>query len=113
MNDEGRGAEGSGQFIRVCSVRDVPEGSAKAFHVNGSAVAVYHTGGKFYASEDICSHEHEHLSEGRLEGDKIECPRHGAQFSLKTGEALSLPATEPIAVFEVKVEGEDILVRVG
>jgi nitrite reductase/ring-hydroxylating ferredoxin subunit len=100
-------------FVRICSVNDIPEGSVKAFQVNGSAVAVYHSAGAFYASEDICSHEHEHLSEGWLEGEVIECPRHGAQFNLKTGEALSLPATEPIAVFEVKVEGEDILVRVG
>jgi len=96
-------------FIRICSVHDIPEGSAKAFHVNGSAVAVYRSEGKFYASEDICSHEQEHLSEGWLEGEVIECPRHGAQFSLKTGEALSLPATEPIRIFEVKVEGEDVL----
>jgi nitrite reductase/ring-hydroxylating ferredoxin subunit len=106
MKDEAR------SFIRVCSVHDVPEGSVKAFRVNGSAVAVYHSEEKFYASEDICSHEHEHLSEGWLDGDKIECPRHGAQFSLKTGEALSLPATEPIAVFEVKVEGENVFITV-
>jgi nitrite reductase/ring-hydroxylating ferredoxin subunit len=105
MRDESR------SFLRICSVHDVPKGSVEAFQVNGLAVAVYHSEGTFYASEDICSHEHEHLSEGWLDGEVIECPRHGAQFSLKTGEALSLPATEPIAVFEVKVEGEDVLVR--
>jgi nitrite reductase/ring-hydroxylating ferredoxin subunit len=100
------------QFIRICSANDVPEGSAKAFRLNGNLVAVYHSEGKFYVTEDTCSHEQEHLSEGWLDGEVIECPRHGAQFSLKTGEALSLPATEPIAVFEVKVEGEDVLVAV-
>jgi 3-phenylpropionate/trans-cinnamate dioxygenase ferredoxin subunit len=99
-------------FVRLCSVDDVPEGSAKAFRAEGVAVAVYHTQGKFYASEDICSHEHEHLSEGWLEGNIIECPRHGAQFDLRTGRALSLPATEPIRVFEVKVERDDIFIRV-
>jgi 3-phenylpropionate/trans-cinnamate dioxygenase ferredoxin component len=107
MNDEAR------ELIRICSVADVPEGSAKAFRVNGELIAVYHSAGKFFATEDICSHEHEHLSDGWLEGDKIECPRHGAQFSLITGEALSLPATEPIQVFEVKVEGEDVLIALS
>jgi 3-phenylpropionate/trans-cinnamate dioxygenase ferredoxin subunit len=102
----------TGAFVRVCSVADIPEGSVKAFRVNGFALAVYHVNGKFYASEDICSHEHEHLSEGWLDGEVIECPRHGAQFDLKTGAVLSLPATEPIRMFEVKVEGDDIFVRV-
>ena len=107
MKDEVR------KFIRLCSVNDVPDSGAKAFTVNGQRIAVYRSGGKFFAADDICSHEHEHLSEGWLEGDKIECPRHGAQFSLETGEALTLPATEPINVFELKIEGEDVLINAG
>lgn len=103
MSDEPR------SFIRVCAENDIPDGKSKAFTVNGKHIALYHSEGKFYATDDICSHEHEHLSEGWLEGDKIECPRHGAQFSLVTGEALTLPASKPIAVYSVKIENGDVL----
>lgn len=99
------------EFVRVCSVNDIAEGQAKAFHVGNKHIAVYFSEGKYYATDDICSHEHEHLSEGWLEGHVVECPKHGAQFDLKTGDAVSLPATEPIAVYTVKVENGDVLIE--
>ncbi|MFZ5433896.1 MAG: non-heme iron oxygenase ferredoxin subunit [Calditrichota bacterium] len=99
-------------FIRVCSVKDVPNGQARGFKVNGVDIAIVHSEGKFYAIHNICSHEHEHLHEGWLEGDKIECPRHGAQFDLTTGEAQSLPASKPVPVYELKIEGNDVLVMI-
>ncbi|MBU0508399.1 non-heme iron oxygenase ferredoxin subunit [bacterium] len=98
------------EFIRVCSVSDVPEGEARAFKRDGIEIAIVRSEGKFYAIHNVCSHEHEHLHEGWIEGEQIECPRHGAQFDLKTGKALSLPATNAISVYEVKIEGEDVLV---
>ncbi|MDD5088335.1 MAG: non-heme iron oxygenase ferredoxin subunit [bacterium] len=98
-------------FTRVCSTREIPEGSARAFRVNGEEIAVVHSDGRFYAISDYCTHEHEHLHDGWIEGHTIECPRHGAQFDLKTGTALSLPATKALGVYEVKVEGEDVMVR--
>lgn len=98
-------------FTRVCSVNEIPEGTARAFHVNGEEIAVVHNEGKFYAIQNVCTHEHEPLHEGWIEGHTIECPRHGAQFDLKTGAALSLPATDAVGVYEVKVEGEEVFVR--
>jgi nitrite reductase/ring-hydroxylating ferredoxin subunit len=96
--------------VRVCSVKDVEPDSGKSFTVGALPIAVYNTGDKFFASQLMCSHAQEELHDGWLEDGKIECPRHGAQFDLKTGEALSLPATEPIEVFEVKTEGDDLFV---
>ena len=75
-------------------------------------LAIFHSEGKFYATMDICSHEHEHLSEGWLEDSHIECPRHGAMFDLKTGAALSLPATEPIETIPLELRDGDIFVGI-
>jgi 3-phenylpropionate/trans-cinnamate dioxygenase ferredoxin component len=98
------------QFVRICSTTDVTDGNVKSFAVGNVHLAIARSEGKWYAFADICSHEHEHLSEGWLEGDRIECPRHGAQFSMLTGEALTLPATEPVAVFPLEIRGEELWV---
>lgn len=97
-------------FIRVCCKADVPPNSGKAFDVNGRSIAVFHTDDGFFATAQYCSHALESLAEGWLEGNQIECPRHGAMFDLKTGEAMTLPATEPIAVYPVELRGEDVYV---
>lgn len=98
------------RFVRICKTADIKNGSARSFKVGPLDLAVFHAEGKFYATSDICSHEHEHLSEGWLEDSRVECPRHGAMFDLKTGAALSLPATEPIETFHVEVRDGDVFV---
>ncbi|HEY3294747.1 MAG TPA: non-heme iron oxygenase ferredoxin subunit [bacterium] len=100
------------QNIRICSVKDIPKGEGKAFKVGSLDLAIFRTEDGYFASSDICSHEEEHLHDGWLEGHCIECPRHGSQFDLKTGEALSLPAIDPIEVYELKLEGDDIFVTI-
>jgi 3-phenylpropionate/trans-cinnamate dioxygenase ferredoxin component len=99
-------------FVRICAVKDIREGNSKGFHVGGLEIALYHTDAGWYATGNVGSHEHEHLAEGWLEGAVIECPRHGAQFDVKTGEALSLPATEPIPVYPVEMRGDDVFVDI-
>jgi len=97
--------------VRLCTQSDVPEGEAKSFAVGSRKIAVYHTRGEFYASRDLCTHENQPLADGWLEGETIECPWHGAQFCLKTGEALSLPATKPLELFEVELDRDDVWVH--
>lgn len=101
----------STQFIRLCSLADVPEGGSKSVTIGEWHLAVFRGEGKIFVTSNLCSHEHEFLSDGWLDGTVIECPRHGAQFSVVTGEALSLPAIDPIEVFAVKLEGDDIFVE--
>jgi 3-phenylpropionate/trans-cinnamate dioxygenase ferredoxin subunit len=72
-------------------------------------VGLFNLGGQFYAISDICTHDNGPLIEGRLEGECIICPRHGARFNVKTG-AQTMPAFSPVPVFQVKVEGDDILI---
>ncbi|HSV39557.1 MAG TPA: non-heme iron oxygenase ferredoxin subunit [Nocardioidaceae bacterium] len=101
-------------FSRACAVGDVAEGSALAVRIDVDGgwedIAVVRSGDDFYAVRDECSHAAIALSEGEVEGCEIECWLHGSRFDLRTGKPLSLPATEPVPVYPVKVEGDDVLV---
>jgi 3-phenylpropionate/trans-cinnamate dioxygenase ferredoxin subunit len=99
--------------MRVCSRDDIEPGSAKRFDVEGHRIAVVRIGDDFYVIGDRCSHEDYSLSEGDVweEECEIECPKHGSMFSLKTGEAVTMPATEPVPVYDVRVEGDDVIVQ--
>ena len=74
-------------------------------------IAVARSGDAYFAFEDVCTHDGAELTGGTVEGTEIICPRHGARFCLRTGEALSPPAYEPITIFETKVEGGHLWVR--
>lgn len=95
----------------VAAVADFLPGSCRQVEVDGVAIAVFNVDGRHYAIEDVCSHEAETLSNGQLTGLEITCPRHAARFSLVTGEALSPPAYEPVAIFPVRLESGRVLVR--
>lgn len=86
-------------------------GTSRSVEVDGVAIAVFNVDGRYYAIEDLCSHESSTLSNGTLSGLEIICPRHEARFSLVTGEALSPPAYEPVPVFPVRVEAGRVQVR--
>jgi 3-phenylpropionate/trans-cinnamate dioxygenase ferredoxin subunit len=99
-------------YVRACGTSDVEPGAALAVSVDDVAVAVVRDGDDWYAIYDECSHAAIALSEGDVEGDQIECWLHGSRFDLRTGKPTGLPATEPVAIYPVKVEGEDVLVDV-
>jgi 3-phenylpropionate/trans-cinnamate dioxygenase ferredoxin subunit len=99
-------------FVRACATSDLEPGTAIAVSVEGVDVAVVRDGEDFYAVYDECSHAAIALSEGDVEGDQIECWLHGSRFDLRTGKPTNLPATEPVAIYPVKVEGPDVLVDV-
>jgi 3-phenylpropionate/trans-cinnamate dioxygenase ferredoxin subunit len=99
-------------FVRACSVAEVRPGEALAVSVEDVAVAVVRDGEDWYAVYDECSHAAVPLSEGDVEGNLIECWLHGSQFDMRTGKPTSLPATEPVAIYPVRVDGDDVLVDV-
>jgi 3-phenylpropionate/trans-cinnamate dioxygenase ferredoxin subunit len=99
-------------FVPIGKTSDVPAGEARVFHADGKDVAVCNVGGTFYCIDDVCTHDGGPLGEGYLEGDQIECPRHGARFDVKTGKALTLPAVLPVNTYPVQVEGDEIKVQV-
>jgi 3-phenylpropionate/trans-cinnamate dioxygenase ferredoxin subunit len=103
------------EVVRLCSRDDVPPGTTKRFEVAGRAIALVRCDDDFYAIGDRCTHADISLSEGEVLCDEkeIECWKHGSTFSLVTGEPQSLPATRPVPVYEVIVEGDDVKVKVS
>jgi 3-phenylpropionate/trans-cinnamate dioxygenase ferredoxin subunit len=101
-----------GEFVRVAKVADIAAGTIKGFVVGDKKVAIANANGKFYAFEDRCSHAGAKLSTGLLMGNMVMCIAHGAQFELETGKPLTMVAHDPIKVYPVKVEGDDILVAI-
>lgn len=93
------------QYVVVAADAEIGEGEIRAFDVGGKEIAVARCDGMLYAITDICSHEYANLSEGELDVDDctIECPLHGARFDIATGRVRSLPATEPIETYPVRV----------
>lgn len=98
------------EFVKVAQVGDLRPGEAKLVRVGERFLALYNCDGTFYASDDSCTHAEASLSEGFLEGCEIECPLHGGRFDVRTGEATWSPAFVPVAIYEVRLEGSDVLV---
>ena len=100
-------------FVKAARVGDVPEGHAVPVEVDEENIALCNVDGEIYAVANVCTHDGGPLGEGHLQGDQIECPRHGARFDVKTGAVKSLPAIVPIDTYEVKVVGDEIWVDVA
>ena len=99
-------------FVRVAATEDLPPGQRLLVEIEGIRIALFNLNGEFYAIEDVCTHDGGPLVEGEiLEGCQVECPRHGARFDIRTGEALSMPAFEPTPSYDVEVDGGDIYVE--
>ncbi|GGF33711.1 (2Fe-2S)-binding protein [Marmoricola endophyticus] len=97
-------------FQRACAVADLRDGEALPLDVGGVEVALVRTDEGVFAVEDECSHAKVALSEGDVENCTIECWMHGSAFDLRTGEPTGPPATEPVAVYPVRVDGDDVLI---
>lgn len=95
---------------RVASVSGVPPGEMIVVEVGGEEVAIANVAGEFCAFSNTCTHRGGPLSDGLLAGDIVECPFHGGQFNVRTGEAVSPPATEAVKTYPVQVAGDDIRV---
>jgi 3-phenylpropionate/trans-cinnamate dioxygenase ferredoxin subunit len=91
----------------------VRDGQAISIAVGRCMVAVARSGEEYFAIEDVCTHDGAELTGGTIEGSEIICPRHGARFCLRTGEALTPPAYEPVRVFETKIASGRLWVRTG
>ncbi len=99
-----------GRFVTVARLGDIPMGGVKVVRVEDQPVALFHLEGGYFATEDVCTHDGGPLAEGTLDGEVIECPRHGARFNVRTGAALCLPAVAPVATYDVRIEGDEIQV---
>jgi len=98
-------------FIRVADMTEIPDPGKTLVEVDGEMVALFHVEGRFYAIDDVCTHDGGPLADGELRDHKISCPRHGAKFDIRTGAALTMPAVRATRAHDVKVEGNGVWVR--
>jgi len=99
--------------VALCRADDLKVGEARRFEVEGVSICLVRCADAVHAVHDVCSHEDYSLSEGEVDAEtcEIECWKHGSLFSLLTGEALTLPATRPVAVYPVEVADGQIMVE--
>jgi 3-phenylpropionate/trans-cinnamate dioxygenase ferredoxin subunit len=100
------------EFHAVAKTDELDEDEAMQVMVGRKEIALYNLGGEFFATDDICSHAYASMSDGYVENGQIECPLHGACFEIRTGKALTAPATIDLGTYEVKVEDGTIYVGV-
>jgi 3-phenylpropionate/trans-cinnamate dioxygenase ferredoxin subunit len=97
-------------YQRVAATSEIGKGEMRCVELQGSEVLICHLEEGFFAVDNICSHAHARMSEGRLRGHRIMCPLHGAAFDVRDGCILRPPAMRPIRSHSVRINGEDILV---
>lgn len=99
------------EWVTVATVGEIAINTYRVVDVDGTHIALFNLDGQYYAIEDMCTHDAGQLTGGVVEDGNIICPRHGAKFCIRTGEALTAPAYEPTPVFPVRVEQGQIQVR--
>ena len=98
------------EFVRACALSEVPDEGALGVEVAAVPVAIVRAEGEIYAIRDVCSHEEVPLSEGEVYDHTVECWLHGSCFDLRTGKPTGPPATQAVPTYQVKIDGDDVLV---
>jgi len=97
-------------YVTTCG-KVLPD-SPVAFNAGDTAVALFKVGDAFYATDNVCPHAYALLTDGFVEGDKVECPLHGAMFHIPSGRCLAAPAESDLKTYPIKIEGDSIYVDV-
>jgi nitrite reductase/ring-hydroxylating ferredoxin subunit len=97
--------------VKVAETKDIPHGEMRAVDLANEVVCIINVDNDFYAMGNVCTHQGGPLNEGMLDGYEVECPWHLAKFDVRTGNVLAPPAEKSIPSYDVKVEGNNILIR--
>lgn len=100
-------------FIRVASLKEISDPGSLLVEVDDRLIVVFRVSNEFYALDDVCTHDGGPLSDGEMDDHWIACPRHGAKFDIRTGAALTMPATQATLAHEVKLDGDAIFVKIN
>lgn len=100
------------ELVTVAKTTELEPGQAKAIQVKGETVALFNIGGTYYAINDTCTHSGGPLSEGEIEGSKVTCPWHGAQFDIASGKVLSPPAPAGVKNYTIHIEGDNVQLEI-
>ncbi len=97
-------------LLRVAAANEIIEGRMTAVSTPAGSIALTRKGSDILAFQNVCTHDDNPLDDGKLEGEEVVCPRHGARFNIRTGAVCRMPATSDIEVYRVVISGEDVLV---
>ena len=100
------------KLLKIAKTKDVPPGQAAAFTIEGQKIALFNVEGTYHVIGDTCTHRGGPLSEGDVQGTKVTCPWHGADFDLKTGTALGPPARQGVPSYRVVIDGGDVKIEI-
>jgi 3-phenylpropionate/trans-cinnamate dioxygenase ferredoxin subunit len=100
-------------FETLAKMADTAPGTITVHELGDVRIALCNVNGKFYAIDDVCTHDGGALDQGELEGNLVECPRHGARFDVTTGRPMTLPAVRPVRTYPVEVVGDDVRVDIS
>lgn len=100
----------SQNYFHVATLNDIRPGTLRCARLNGQRILLANVSGEILAADEMCTHEEHSLCNGALHGDLVSCSLHGSRFSLRTGQPLEEPARDPLRIYPVRIEGEDILV---
>ena len=98
-------------FVEIAPIGDIPNGERLFVEIEGKAIVIFNIAGQFFAIGDVCSHDDGPVGEGDLEGYTITCPRHGAEFDIRTGKVMQMPAVVDIPAYPVRVV--DGMINIG
>lgn len=99
-------------WTKVGSLTELPKGTMKQVAVDDIDIAIYHTEEGLYATSDICTHASAYLTDGKLSGCIVECPKHGGKFDVTTGQPKAFPCVIPVETFPVELRGEELWIDV-
>ncbi len=100
------------RYVTVATTAELPPGERAVVELDGHYIAIFNVDNRYYAVEDICTHDDGPLADGELSGMVIACPRHGATFDITTGAVLSFPAVKPVTRYETRIVGDDVQIAV-
>ena len=101
-----------GTFHKVAEVSELAPGTGKEVDVSGQQIALFNIDGTYYAIGNACTHRGGSLSEGKVEGTRVTCPLHGAEFEVTTGKNLTPPAPGEVPSYKVRIEGNQVQVEI-
>ena len=111
-SDVSNGGPGDGTWVKVADLSECPPGHLLDVEAGRESIVLANIDGELYALENRCSHQDLPLSDGELDGDRLECLYHGARFDVCTGKAVGLPAIKPVETYPVELRGQEIYVQI-
>lgn len=99
------------EFVEIAPASELPNGERLFVEIEGKSIVIFNIADQFFAIADVCTHDDGPLGDGDLEGYNIVCPRHGAEFDVRTGKVMQMPAVVDVPAYPVKVE--DGMIQIG